>query len=338
MSVLENEYYNAPVSISPATRNFAVAVAIASASASLCWTFLHHFQLAGADFNWSYNAARALLSRENPYANTPPGTIPYPLPAALVALPFAPFPPDVAGALFFGISSGLLALGLIRQAPERLLIFFAYPYWAALITAQWTPLVMCSAFFPLALAFCVAKPQTGAPLALTHLSRTGLIAAAALLLASFAVRPQWLLEWIPQTAGYRYFVPLLVIPGPLLVLALLRWRDRDARLLLLACILPQRWFYDSFILWLIPKTRRSILATVACSWVAGIWRWYHAPTSMHQVGLWCVLGSYIPMLFVVLTRPATSSSRLAHDDESEPIAPSRPHAIADESAHPQISR
>jgi hypothetical protein len=38
----------------------------------------------------------------------------------------------------------------------------------------------------------------------------------------------------------------------------------------LLCILPQRWFYDSFLLWLIPKTRRSILATVACSWMVGL--------------------------------------------------------------------
>ncbi len=310
--MFENGYYNARVNISPARRNFTVATAIAVVSGTLCWTFLHHFHLGGADFNWSHGAARALLSGANPYANTPPGTIPYPLPAALVAMPFAPFRPEIAGALFFGISSGLLALGLIRQGVERLLIFFAYPYWAALITAQWTPLIMCGAFFPLALAFCVAKPQTGVPIILTRASRNGLIAAGVLLLASFAIRPQWLLEWIPQTHGYRYFVPLIVLPGPLLALALLRWRERDARLLFLACVMPQRWFYDSFILWLIPNTPRTIMVTVACSWVAGIWRWYHPPYSMQQVGLWCVLGSYLPMLAVVLSRPRNTESTDHH--------------------------
>jgi hypothetical protein len=283
----------------------------------LCWAFLRRFQLGGADFNWAYRAARALLAGENPYANTPAGTIPYPLPAALAALPFAPFPPEIAGALFFGISSGLLALGLIRQGPERLLIFFAYPYWAALMTAQWTPLIMCTAFFPLALAFCITKPQTGTPVALTHASGKGLMAALALLLACFVLQPRWLLEWIRQLQGYRYFLPILVVPGPVLALALWRWRDRDAQLLFLACVLPQRWFYDSFILWLIPKTRRSVLATVACSWVAGIWRWYHIPRTMHEVGLWSILGFYLPMLVVVLFRarqqPALDSA-----------APSRP--------------
>ena len=113
--------------------------------------------------------------------------------------------------------------------------------------------------------------------------------------------------------GYRYFVPFLILPGPLLGLALWRWKDRDARFLLLTCLLPQRWFYDSFTLWLIPKTRRSILATVACSWFAGIWRWYQIPHSMQQVGRWCVFSFYLPMLMVVLSRElqSGSSTRLA---------------------------
>ncbi len=287
-------------------RNLGIAAAIALLSGSLCWTFLHHFQLGAADFNWSHRAAQALLASKDPYADTPPGAIPYPLPAAFVGLPLAMFSPEVAGALFFGLSSGLLAFGLIRRNPAHLLIFLAYPYWAALMTAQWMPLLMCSAFFPLAVAFCIAKPQIGAPIALTNLSRIGFLTGAVLFLASIALRPRWPWEWISQLHGYQHFVPLLILPGPLLVIALWRWRDRDAIFLFLASILPQRWFYDAFILWLIPKTRRSILATVACSWVVGLWRWYHIPQTMHQVGLWCVMGFYLPMLAVVLIRARRS--------------------------------
>jgi hypothetical protein len=175
---------------------------------------------------------------------------------------------------------------------------------------------MCTAFFPLAFAFCFAKPQIGLPVALSHLSRRGLAAGAALLLTSFAFRPLWPMEWISQVHGYRYFVPLLVLPGPLLALALWRWRDRDAWLLFLASVVPQRWFYDSFLLWLIPKTRRSILATVACSWVVGLWRWYHIPHTERQVGQWCVLGFYLPMLVVVLLRTRFGEGRLRASAES----------------------
>ena len=288
--------------VSPKTRDFAVAAAIGVASGALCWIFLHHFQLGAADFQWAHSAARNLLAAQNPYAHTPQGAVPYPLPAALLALPLAVFPPELAGALFFGISSGLLAWGLIRQASERLLIFLAYPYWAALMTAQWTPLLMCAAFFPAALAFSLAKPQIGAPVALAHLSRKGVIAGFALLLASFAWMPRWPLEWLTQLHGYQHFVPLLIVPGPLLLLVLWRYRDRDAHLLFLSCLLPQRWFYDAFVLWLIPKTRRSILLTVACSWAVGLWRWNHMPHTMREVGRWSVLGFYLPMLVVVLLR------------------------------------
>jgi len=71
-------------------------------------------------------------------------------------------------------------------------------------------------------------------------------------------------------------------------------------------------------LWLIPKSRRGILATVACSWVVGIWRWYRIPQTMQQVGLWCVLGFYIPMLVVVLLRPPSRNSRARSHTGIEP--------------------
>lgn len=292
--------------ISHSSRNSSIATAIGSVTGALCWVFLYRLHLGGADFGWAQRAANALLSGQNPYANTPQGTVPYPLPAALLALPFVKFPPELAAALFFGIGSGLLAFGLIRQGPERLLIFLAYPYWAALMTAQWTPLLMCTAFFPLAYGFCLAKPQIGAPFAVTYLSRTGLLGSATLLLASLAWQPLWPLEWVAQLHSYHYFVPLFILPGPLLALALWRWRERDAWLLFLCSVVPQRWFYDSFGLWVIPKKRRHILATVACSWVIGIWRDYHMPTSFRQVGLWCVLGFYLPMLILVLLRPSSA--------------------------------
>jgi hypothetical protein len=131
--------------------NLTIAGAIGSVSSSLCWSFLHHFHLGGADFNWAHQAARDLLAGRNPYATTPRGIIPYPLPAALAALPFASFAPEVAAALFFGISSAFLALGIVRKDPMRLLIFLAYPYWSALMTAQWTPLNYVRRILPVSL-------------------------------------------------------------------------------------------------------------------------------------------------------------------------------------------
>jgi hypothetical protein len=213
-------------------------------------------------------------------------------------------PPEVAAGVFYGISSFLLALGLTRENYGRLRIFLAYPYWAGLLTAQWSALIAASAFFPLLLPVTLMKPQVGLPVFLTRLSRRGLFACVLVGLLSLALLPQWPLLWLRQTRYYDHFIPLIVFPGPLLLLALLRYRHRDAWLLLFAAIMPQRWFFDSFTLWLIPKSRREILLTAFVSWGAGIWRWFHQPANFAEVGRSAVIFLYLPMLAVVLFRSA----------------------------------
>jgi hypothetical protein len=86
-----------------------------------------------------------------------------------------------------------------------------------------------------------------------------------------------------------------------LLLVLARRKDPDAAFLFLTALLPQRWFYDAFVLWLIPKTRQEILATAFLSWVPALLRWYHMPTNV-ELGQWTVLWFYLPMLFVILLR------------------------------------
>jgi hypothetical protein len=277
----------------------AVSAAIGVASGAFCWFLMKHLHQDAADFRWSLRLAQRLLARQNPY-DTPFEQ--YPLTAALFALPFVPLQPELAAGLFWGISSSLLAFGVTRHSYMRLLIFFAYPYWAGLLAVQWSPLIAASAFFPLLLPVTMAKPQIGLPVFLTRLSRRGLVACALVALVSLAVKPNWPLLWFRQLGNYDHFIPILVLPGVLLSLALLRYYDRDARLLFLSSLMPQRWFFDSFTLWLIPQSRREIIWTVFFSWGAGIWRWYHFPSSFTQVGRYAVIFLYLPMLAVVLLR------------------------------------
>jgi hypothetical protein len=144
---------------------------------------------------------------------------------------------------------------------------------------QWSPIITASAFFPLLLPVTMVKPQIGLPIFLTRVSRRGLAACVLLGIASLLVMPSWPVLWMHQFGNYQHFIPLLVLPGPLLLLALLRYRERDAWLLFLAAVMPQRYFFDAFILWLIPKSRREIIWTVFFSWGAGIWRWHHFLTA-----------------------------------------------------------
>src|SRR5208282_5756120 len=258
-----------------------------------------HLHQDAADFRWALHLAHRLLARQNPY-DTPLEQ--YPLTAGLFALPFVRLQPETAAGLFYGISSAALAFGLTRHSYRGLMIFLAYPYWAGLLSVQWSTIIAAGAFFPFLLPVTMAKPQIGLPVFLTHASRRGIVACLLVGALSLAVLPRWPLLWIAQMKYYQHFVPLLVLPGPLLLLALLRYRDRDGILLLLAACTPQRWFFDAFILWLIPKSRGEILATVVLSWGAGIWRWYYAPHNFTEVGRWAVIFLYLPMLVVVLSR------------------------------------
>jgi hypothetical protein len=285
----------------------AVSAAIGFASGALCWFLMKHFHQDAADFRWALHLAHRLLAKQNPY-DTPFEQ--YPLTAALWAVPFVRLQPELAAGLFWGISSSLLAFGLTRHGYTKLLIFLAYPYWAGILTVQWSPIIAASAFFPLLLPTTLAKPQVGLPVFLTRLSRRGLFACVLVILLSLAVMPNWPLLWYRQLSNYEHFFPILIFPGLLLLLTLLRYRDRDAQLLFISALMPQRWFFDSFILWLIPQSRREIVWTVFFSWGAGIWRWYHIPSSFAEVGRYTVIFLYLPILAVVLLRKPEGKTRV----------------------------
>jgi hypothetical protein len=285
---------------------------IGVATGGFCFFLVRRLHQGAADFTWAIHLAQRLLGGQNPY-DTPLEQ--YPLTAAFFALPFVRLRPEVAAAVFYGLSSGLLALGLTRGGYHRLLVFLTYPFWVGLLTVQWSTIITASAFFPLLASVAMAKPQVGLPVFLTHFNRRSFWSCVAVGVLSLIVMPRWPQLWIGQMGYYEHFFAILVLPGPLILLALLRYRDRDAWLLLLNSFMPQRWFFDAFTLWLIPKSRRELLVTVVFSWCSGIWRWYHQPTHINQVGRWIVLSIYLPMLVIVLLRK--SSTEGSENDKNE---------------------
>ena len=118
-------------------RRVRISIEIGIVSGVLCW--LGHRGGAG-DFAWAFHAANDLLAGRDPY-NRPFGreAIPYPLPAAMLAVPFSLLPLEVAGALFFGLSSAVLAYALSKDGNKPLLVFLSYPFFAAIQSTQWTP-------------------------------------------------------------------------------------------------------------------------------------------------------------------------------------------------------
>jgi hypothetical protein len=265
------------------------------------------------DFWWALRFANDLLHGVDPYAFTPSARmVPYPLPVALFGLPVVWLPWLVAAALFFGVSSGLLAYGALRAGEGwRLSVLLSPPFILAAVFTQWSPLIMAAAFFPtLAPLLVLIKPHIALPVALFRLpSRRGLFVALALLGLSLALMPTWPLRWLGMLSQFERMIPALTLPfGPLLLLAALRWKDERARLLLLMAIVPHRALYDLVPLWLVPRTRKVALALVGFSWVG-----FLVAPSLIVVPVWSVPLLYVPALVSVLwpRRVATAAVEVA---------------------------
>jgi hypothetical protein len=288
---------------------FGIALIIGSLCGVLCMYALSRIGNGAGDFYWQLRAARDLLAGNDPY-NHPPGPyrIPYPLPTAMLAIPLVGLTDYAAGGVFFGVSSGILAWLILRNGkPWQLLLFLSWPFLYALLYAQWAPLVLCLYFTPAFLPMLLMKPQTTLPLALTQRpSWQGVGLTLFIGIASFVIYPTWPLVWLGQISTYQGIVPpLLVLPlGPLMLLALLRYRDRKAWLLLLMSAMPQRVLYDQAALLLVADNLRQMLILVLCSWISlpvlmKFGGWYHLPGPGGWY-LWIMLTLYLPALGVLL--------------------------------------
>lgn len=161
-----------------------------------------------------------------------------------------------------------------------------------------------------------SRPATGRPNETAHRfagcsntsQQLGVYCCVGVCLLSLIIYPTWPLVWLSQIGQFQRFSPVATAVGPLLLFALFRWRDKDAQLFLLACLFPQRLYYDAFVLWLIPKTRKEILFTALLSWGAGIWNVLHP--EMTSVGIVSALFFFLPMLAVILLRPSKKAASL----------------------------
>jgi hypothetical protein len=274
-----------------------------------------HPQHLAKDFSYPWRAARALLAGDNPYeVMRAVGEYPfnsgllYPLPAALVASPLANIRPEIAGAIFVGLSSALLAWGLLRDSPYRLPLFLSAPFVQAAILGQWSPLLTAAALMPSLQFLAAAKPTVGLAAWIYNPSRRGIIGGLILVAIAFLVLPSWLGDWrevVGTTNKYRG--PATTLLGAFLLLGLLRWRRREGRLFVAMSLIPQLpVFYDSLILWLIPSTLWRSVALSAASWV-GYLAWYphHTSPAQNEIAFpWLVFTIYAPALVLLLLLPA----------------------------------
>lgn len=282
------------------------------------------------DFSYPWRAARALFDGHNPYdviraVGEYPFNAPllYPLPAAIVAAPFSFLRPEIAGALFVGLSSALLGWALLRDSPYRLPLFLSAPFVQAAILGQWSPLLTAAALMPTYQFLAAAKPTVGLAAWLYKPSLKGIVGGLALVAIAFIVLPGWLGDWLDSTSGMRkYRGPATTLLGAFLLLGLLRWRRREGRLFVAMSLIPQLpVFYDSLILWLIPSTLWQSLALSAASWV-GYLAWYpsHASPLQNEIAFpWLVFTIYAPALVLLLLLPSRESTDEKEAASANPV-------------------
>jgi hypothetical protein len=297
-----------------------VSIAIGIIAGIVCLDSVH----GGGDFSWHLRAARNLIAGAEIYSDSITSDhyhyVPYPLPAAFLALPFAWLRDNLAAAAFFGSSAVIVAWCLIRAGEAwRLSIFLSWPFLFALIHAQSTPMLLCLYLVPSALPLVLVKPNVAIPMALTKFpSKHGLALTLAISLTSLALYPTWPLIWVSQLGGYRGVSPILVLPfGPLIVLALLRWQNREAWLLILMAVMPQRMVYDQIPLLLTARTPRQLLLLVECSWIWILPFLLFDKSHFYEAWpQWMVLFQYFPALAIVLWNNAGTVETTAEMDPS----------------------
>ena len=270
------------------------------------------------DFIYPWTAARLLLHGTNPYTALPGGLaepfsapLLYPLPAVLAAVPFAWLTLPLAVGTFMGLSVSLLAFAATSRNWDMLPFFASAPMIVAVMLGQWSPLITAAALLPASGFLAIAKPNIGLALTLYRPTRIGMFGSAAFLIVSVLLVPTWPHDWMRSLAldhqSGTHLAPITTPAGLILVIALLRWRRPEARLLLaMACVPQLLFFYDQLPLMLVPQTRRESYALIITSGVAFLF-WMlvgHPSPQGPKIAEWCVIsGVYIPCLIMVLRRP-----------------------------------
>ena len=268
-----------------------------------------------SDFDLLYYAADHLVHGVNPY---PIATqwfkypLFYPMPAVLLAVPFTLLPLDLARPVFDIVTGCALVYALWRyRGPYAVLAILSGAYLFALRNGQTTPLMVAASLIPALGFLLVVKPNTGLPLWLARPSRLAVIGGLAFLLVGLVVLPSWPRDWwaaLHQDNGH--LVPPVLRPfGFLLLLAALRWRSTEGRLILAIAFIPQNTLPHELVsLALIPANLLEMGIYVAGSWIAvavAADRMHHS----HSIAEWtatswpaALLGVYLPMLWLMLRR------------------------------------
>lgn len=283
------------------------------------------------DFDLLYDSAARLVRGESPY---PPALrwFPYPLPAVLLAVPFIWLPLDLARPVFDILVGWAFTFALWKhRGPYALLALASGTYLFSMASGQTTPLMVAASLIPVLGFLLAAKPNTSVALWISQPSWLAVLGVLLAVALSLAVLPSWPREWwMALPADKAQLAPPILRPfGFCLLLAALRWRMPEARLILAIAFLPQTTLpYELVPLALVPRNRAEMTVYVIGSWIAvaaadrlggdpGMAQW---AASGWLVTLVAVYG---PMIYLLLRRGGRAAPTKVGKDRR------RPHRLPD---------
>jgi hypothetical protein len=214
----------------------------------------------------------------------------------------------IARALFVGSITAAFAFVVTRRKWWGLYFVLSGATLASWVPVAWSPLLVTAAVVPWLGWLLVAKPTMGFALWAARPTWIGAIGGAALVLATVALQPHWIQEWLRSVTGNPHR-PLLLRPGGfLLLLGLLRWRRADGRLLAALCVVPQTTsLYETLPLALVVENRLQAVGFALLTMAANALH-FAGPQGPWPVGAeyqWVVnaILIYCPALLLVLSRP-----------------------------------
>jgi hypothetical protein len=152
----------------------------------------------------------------------------------------------------------------------RLWGLLSAPVLVATFQGQWSTWLTAGAVLPWLGFVWAAKPSIGLALFAGWPSRSAAIGGALVVLLSLIVVPGWVGEWLEVIRGTpHYLAPILRPGGFLLLLAFLRWRRPEARMLGALALIPHTTNpYDMVPLLLIPQSRLELAAFMGLGYIA----------------------------------------------------------------------
>jgi hypothetical protein len=292
-----------------------VAVTAALAAWGVVWS---RPQPQASDLAPIWASARARLLHQDPYEAVGPGrafdtAFPqiYPMTAIVAVMPLGLMPLRWADPIFVGLGFGLFTWGVTtrRLATPALVALVSLGALMTLQTSQWSLLLTGAALVPGFGWLLIAKPTIGLALFAAFPRWKTAIGCIVLFVASILVWPGWMAEWRATLASAPHVVaPITRRVGPLVLLALMKWKRADARLLLaLACVPHTTAPYETIPLFLIPQTWLQAcglwtlaLLAYAAQWMSGP---YLSQAAYWASGAeWIVALLYLPCLGMVLCR------------------------------------